>query len=208
VTQFQRSVFTYAAKSAGLSNLRAPRPCQRSALYARASGSMSQSTSRVCILDAGQTDERAVANPDWWPDVLDQIEALANPGQRPDFEEAWRPMRMFVLQSILLTINRGAASDGDPHERAPSRTFGFGRARATHAPLVEVGATGATWAKCRAAGGVCYGWPGEARQGSPVPKPPRKPAPKPWPLRQTSPKPRQEPWGKCKNHARNHAENR
>jgi len=43
------------------------------------------------ILDAGETDQSAVARLDRWPDVFDQIETLANPRQSPDFRKVSAP---------------------------------------------------------------------------------------------------------------------
>src|ERR1019366_1941783 len=54
------------------------------------------------ILYSGETDERAVAGFDRWPDVLDQIKALAHSRQSPDFRKV-SGVGQSVLHSLQLT---------------------------------------------------------------------------------------------------------
>jgi hypothetical protein len=83
VTEFQRSVFKYAPNSAGLSNLRVPEPAP-SVRFVCAGVRLNipenfEGLPLSVIFNAGETDERAVARLDGLPDVLDQIETLADP---------------------------------------------------------------------------------------------------------------------------------
>jgi hypothetical protein len=55
---------------------------------------------------AGEADQSAVARLDWWPDVFNQIETLADPRQSPDLREPRGGCGRLFLNQCAFTINR------------------------------------------------------------------------------------------------------